>query len=212
MMYGVHVGCRKSHGVHCERRRRMAYPAKTDRAAILKAGMTLLAAEGLSGLSLRALAASLQLAPNALYRYFADRAALEAALAAEVARRLNLIMKKSAAGREPEAALRSMAHAYLRFAREHRKLYDTMMSACDLEGEDAEAHATLWAFVVEHVKPISGEANSVEAAVALWAFLHGVAGLESADILDKDVPPRKPVTAIDFGLNVWFAGAGQKKG
>lgn len=186
----------------------MAYPAKTDRMAIIKSGMELLAREGLSGLSLRALATSLHLAPNALYRYFADRAALEAALAAEVARRLHAVLKRAAAGREGEAALRSMARAYLRFAREERRLYEAMMTACDLEGADVEAHAALWNFVQERVESVYGKARAPEAAVALWAFLHGIAGLESADILRQNELPHKPISSIEFGLDIWFAGAG----
>jgi len=185
----------------------MAFPAKTDRGAILKAGMELLAREGLSGLSLRALAASLDLAPNALYRYFADRAALEAALAAEVARRLHAVLKRAAAGKQEEAALRSMARAYLRFAREHWQLYEAMMTACDLEGADVEAHAALWGFVLERVQAIYGEVRGPEAAVAVWAFLHGVAGLEAANILRKDELSHKPLSGIEFGLDVWFAAA-----
>jgi AcrR family transcriptional regulator len=46
-----------------------------------------LSSSGIRNLSLRNIAATLGLAPNALYRYFSDRAALEAALADECARR-----------------------------------------------------------------------------------------------------------------------------
>src|SRR5579859_419690 len=176
----------------------MAYPAKTDRMAIIKSGMELLARKGLSGLSLRALATSLDLAPNALYRYFADRAALEAALAAEVARRLHAVLKRAAAGKEGEAALRSMARAYLRFAREDRRLYEAMMTACDLEGADVEPHAALWGFVLEKVQALYGETRGPEAAVTLWAFLHGIAGLEAAEILRQNELPHKPLSSIEF--------------
>ena len=63
----------------------MVFPAKTDRARILSAAMDQLARDGMEKLSLRSLAASLNLAPNALYRYFASRSQLEAAIAAEIA-------------------------------------------------------------------------------------------------------------------------------
>ena len=62
----------------------MVFPAKTDRARILSAAMEQLARDGMEKLSLRSLAASLDLAPNALYRYFASRSQLEAAIAAEI--------------------------------------------------------------------------------------------------------------------------------
>jgi AcrR family transcriptional regulator len=59
----------------------MPYPSKTNRQTILSAAVKDLAHGGIRGLSLRNLAASLGLAPNAIYRYFSDRSALEAALA-----------------------------------------------------------------------------------------------------------------------------------
>src|ERR1035441_3272156 len=59
----------------------MPYPSKTDRQTILSAAVKDLAHGGIRDLSLRNLAASLDLAPNAIYRYFSDRSALEAALA-----------------------------------------------------------------------------------------------------------------------------------
>ena len=57
-------------------------------------------------LSLRGLAASLGIAPNALYRYFANRAELEAAMAAESARRLYLTLSRAAGKKEPGKAIR----------------------------------------------------------------------------------------------------------
>ena len=44
----------------------MAFPAKTDSGKILDAAMILLAREGLRGMSLRAVAVSLKIAPNAI--------------------------------------------------------------------------------------------------------------------------------------------------
>lgn len=185
----------------------MAYPAKTDRAEILKAGMRLLTEQGLAGLSLRAVAGALGVAPNALYRYFADRAALEAALASEVARRLHVVLKRAAAGKEPEAAVRAVCRAYLKFAREQRHGYEAMMTVCNPAEEDAAAHVALWAFVLELVTKLAGEARAAEAAVALWALLHGAAGLEAANIFHPENPHGKPVSGIAFGMDAWFVGA-----
>ena len=79
----------------------MPYPAKTDRQTILSAAVKDLAHGDIRDLSLRNLAASLGLAPTAIYRYFSDRSALEAALANEAARQLELALRKAADGREP---------------------------------------------------------------------------------------------------------------
>jgi len=102
----------------------MPYPSKTDRQTILSAAMKDLAHGGIRDLSLRNLAASLGLAPNAIYRYFSDRSALEAALANEAARQLELALRKAADGREPVATIREMSSAYIKFARDNPHLYE----------------------------------------------------------------------------------------
>ena len=51
----------------------MPYPSKTHRQTILSAAVKELVHGGIRDLSLRNIAASLDLAPNAIYRYFPDR-------------------------------------------------------------------------------------------------------------------------------------------
>src|SRR5580700_11111621 len=72
--------------------------------------------------------ASLDVAPNAIYRYFSDRSALEAALANEAARQLELALRKAANGCEPVTTIREMSSAYIKVARDNRHLYEVMMS------------------------------------------------------------------------------------
>ena len=184
----------------------MAYPAKTDREAIFRTGMELLAEKGLPGLSLRSVAARLGVAPNALYRYFADREALEAAIAAESAHRMHQALKRAAGNLEPEAALHAIARAYLRFARQKPEWYAMMMAPRQCEAPP-EPHADLWLFVLGQVARISGEARMAEAAVALWAFLHGVAGLEAAEVFQQPASHMKPRSSVDFGLDAWLRAA-----
>src|ERR1700735_5070648 len=120
----------------------MPYPSKTDRQTILSAAVKQLAHVGIRDLSLRNLAASLDLAPNAIYRYFSDRSALEAALAGEAARQLELAVRKAADGREPVSAIREMSSAYIKFARDNPHLYEGMMSL-HAPGHDATSHLSL---------------------------------------------------------------------
>jgi AcrR family transcriptional regulator len=154
-------------------------------------------------MSLRSLAASLGVAPNALYRYFADRAALEAAMSAESARQLKSVLKRAARHREPEEAVRSMALAYVRFARESPHLYGLLMTPCTPSEEDAESHQDLWNFVVDQVALISTQSRAREAAVALWALLHGTVALEAAQVFGEE----KPFSGFDFGLEAWLTAA-----
>ncbi len=136
----------------------MAYPAKTDRGSILTAAAEQVEQRGLRGLSLRGLAGTLGLTPNALYRYFADRAVLEAALTGEVARLLHLAMQRAVKKGGPKQAIRGIARVYLDFARRRPGLYELLMLPCDTEEEQATPHQELWDFVLEHVTALDGRA------------------------------------------------------
>src|ERR1700758_5516379 len=140
----------------------MPYPSKTNRQTILSAAVKDLAHGGIRGLSLRNLAASLGLAPNAIYRYFSDRSALEAALANEAARQLEAALRKAADRLEPANTIRKLASAYLKFARDNRHLYEVMMSHHAPE-HDATFRQSLWTFTVEQVQRIAGSDRAAQA-------------------------------------------------
>jgi AcrR family transcriptional regulator len=184
----------------------MPYPSKTDRQAILSAAVRDLAHRGIRDLSLRNLAASLDLAPNAIYRYFSDRSALEAALANEAARRLELALRKAADGCEPVTAIREMSSAYIKFARDNRHLYEVMMSLHAPE-HDTTFHQSLWTFTVEQVQRIAGPDRAARASVALWAFLHGAVALEAAQVLGEI----KPASGIEFGFEAWLMAVSRRR-
>ena len=183
----------------------MPYPSKTDRQTILSAAVKELVQGSIRDLSLRNIAASLDLAPNAIYRYFSDRGALEAALANEGARQLELALRKAAHGREPIPAIRKMSSAYIRFAKAHRHLYDVMMSL-HASGHDATSHLSLWAFTVEQVQRIAGSNRAAQASVALWAFLHGAVALEAAQVLGEI----KPASGLEFGFEAWLMAVSKR--
>src|ERR1700680_4356035 len=178
---------------------RMPYPSKTDRQTILSAAVKQLAHVGIRDLSLRNLAASLDLAPNAIYRYFSDRAALEDALASEAARQMELALRRAADGREPVTAIREMSSAYIKFAKDNRHLYDVMMSP-HVPKHDATLHQSLWTFTVEQVQRIAGSDRAAQASVALWALLHGAVALEVAQVLGEI----KPARGLEFGFEAWL--------
>jgi len=177
----------------------MPYPSKTDRQTILSAALKDLKRKGIRDLSLRNLAASLDLAPNAIYRYFSDRSALEAGLANEAARQLELALRKAAAGCEPVSTIREMSSAYMKFARDNRHLYEVMMSL-HAPDHDANARQSLWEYTVEQVRRIAGSDRAAQASVALWAFLHGAVTLEAAQVFGEN----KPASGLEFGLDAWL--------
>lgn len=181
----------------------MPFPSKTDRQTILLTAMDQVSREGINRLAIRSVAAALGLAPNALYRYFSSLAGLQAALADESRRRLQEVLHRAAGKQRPEAAIRSIARAYVRFAREQPEVFSlTLMPSSPETGGDA-AHEESWRFVLGHVAGIYGEAEAPEAAAALWAFLHGMTALEAAGVFGE----RKPASSFEFGLRMWIKGA-----
>ncbi|WP_263377544.1 TetR/AcrR family transcriptional regulator [Granulicella paludicola] len=177
----------------------MPFPSKTNRNAILSAALDELSSDGIRNLSLRKIAATLGLAPNAIYRYFSDRAALEGALADECARRLELVLRKATHPADAAKSIRRMADAYLHFAKNDRNLYEVFMSfhTPDHVGSPRQS---LWTFTVEQVQRITGETHAGEAAVALWALLHGAATLEAGKVHGQN----KPASGFEFGLSAWL--------
>jgi AcrR family transcriptional regulator len=183
----------------------MPYPSKTDRETILAAAIAQIEACGIRAMSLRSLAAALGLAPNALYRYFADRASLEAAVSAEMAARLHALLRNAAGKKAPAGAIRAIAAAYLKFARENRFLYEIFMQPCQGTPDEAAKHEQLWLFVVEKVASLTGPTRAPQAAVALWAFLHGFSALDAVGVFARG----KPDNGLAFGLDAWLASAAE---
>ena len=181
----------------------MPFPSKTDRQTILSTAMDQVSRDGINKLAIRSVAAALGLAPNALYRYFANLAALQGALAEESRRRLQEVLQRAAGKKLPEEAIRSIARAYVRFAREQPQVFSLTLLPPGVETEGEAAHVEMWRFVLGHVAAIYGETRAPEAAVALWAFLHGMTALEAAGVFGE----RKPVSSFAFGLRMWLEAA-----
>lgn len=100
------------------------------RAALVDAAVVLIAERGVQGFSLAEVSRRVGVTTAAPYRHFGDR---EELLAAVAVRGLRTFAAMAAAGAEaattPEQRLAAMASAYVRFAAEHRALFDTLFSA-----------------------------------------------------------------------------------
>lgn len=184
----------------------MPYPHKINAQVILTVAREHLESHGATSLSLRALATDLQVAPNALYRYYADRGGLLAALAEQATRDLLQALQQASEDKEATEAAEAMAMAYLDFAREHPHLYTLMMSPSGVQEQmDAAlqtAHEELWDYVVRVTATLVDKKRATEAAMAYWGFLHGMIVLEQGHFYG----PRKPREAIAFGLQALLRG------
>ena len=192
----------------------MPYPGKTNPDAIRAAALNLLEREGHAALTLRRLAGELGLVPNALYRYFASREILVAAVADEVARQLvqratdRLIASETAmgpAGLDPIARIRILAKVYAAFGEDHPALYETLTA----DRSEAEAtlprplgHDLLWELVIGTLTPLTGEEAAPAAAVTLWGLLHGLWSLQRANLLGG----KKPADIAPFAIDALLEG------
>jgi AcrR family transcriptional regulator len=157
------------------------------RRALLDEALATIRAEGVEGLTLREIGARVGVSRTALYRHFADKRALLAAVATEGFRTLRqqLVTAWEEGGRG-RAAFESMGIAYVRFAVANPSHYRVMFGGfVDPKASErelaAEAAGAFQALVdalasLQHDALVRGE-DTVTMARFVWAVVHGVAML-----------------------------------
>jgi len=178
----------------------MPYPARTTPAAILESALHLLETGGSEALTMRSLAETLGIKAPSLYRHYADRATLEAALVAHGAVKLQTMLEEIAAG-TPDTRLRHAAERYRAFAHAHPALYALMMQPQPSSG----APKALWNTVLTLTSAVTRRDDDTAAAVALWAFLHGFVSLERQGTFGSSGPQ----AGFETGLEALMVGFGK---
>ncbi len=154
--------------------------------ALLRAGIELLEAEGLAGLSLRSLAAKVGVSHTAPKNHFGSLRGLLTAIATEGFIRHAAFMQagvKAATG--PKDRLMAAMQGYVRFARAHPHLFGLMFSLqhCNMTDPKLQAAGTQsYAVLVNISKGLDWDkANATAAArrteMMLWSLVHGYATL-----------------------------------
>jgi AcrR family transcriptional regulator len=168
------------------------------RGALIRAGLAILAEEGVQALSLRAAARRAGVSHAAPYRHFADKEALLAAIAEEG---FNVLAAEVEEARErfpasPREQLEESAWAYVRFALTHPDHLLVMFSSL-IEDPQAypglrEAGSRAFNVLVEIVRAgqaadimIAGEARLL--AVVAWTQVHGLSLLLIGHQVPRDV-------------------------
>jgi AcrR family transcriptional regulator len=178
----------------------MAYPAKTDRKSILTAALEQVESEGLENLAIRSVAGKLELAPNALYRYFENLSALELAVAEEVRFQMLEVMQKVIGRKGPTESIRAISEAYLHFAHQRPRAFALYLKNSDSQTPQCARNTE---FFVEQVTRVYGQDRARMAAHALWAQIHGLAVLLGAGVL----PREGAHVRLKFALKIWIDGA-----
>jgi AcrR family transcriptional regulator len=157
------------------------------RRALLDEALATIRAEGVEGLTLREIGTRVGVSRTALYRHFADKRALLAAVATEGFRTLRqqLVTAWESGGRGA-AALDAMGVAYVRFAVANPAYYRVMFGGfvdpkgCEPELE-TEAAGAFQALVdalaaLQRDAAVRGD-DTLTVARFVWAVVHGVAML-----------------------------------
>lgn len=164
----------------------------------------LVAEKGLGALSIRELAARLDVKPASLYNHIKGADDLSERLATLALEKLAKALEtdseveRSTAPASPGAAIRSMAHAYRTFARANPELYKAIVLA-PRESEhvwEAERH------LLDNIEAVAGSAIADPAEClnyvrALRSSLHGFVSLEEAGFFMRpDAPANESFEAM----------------
>jgi len=181
---------------------RRAYHHGNLRRALLDEALATIRAEGVEGVTLRDIGARLGVSRTALYRHFADKRALLAAVATEGFRMLReRLVAAWEEGNRGDDAFHAMGVAYVQFAVDNPSHYRVMFGGfVDAQARDpelgTEARGAFQALVDAVVALQRDGVFLAEDAVLMsthtWALVHGVAMLA----IDGQLPGPADVDAL----------------
>lgn len=191
------------------------------RRALLDATLSIVASDGTTELSLRAVARRVGVSPQATYNHFRDRAALLCAAAEEGLKELARSLREARDGvHGPEERLLAIGIAYVTFASSHAAHF-RLLSAPDLAAqlEDpgvSSAYQEAFGVVLSAVKDCqragvvrTGDAHVL--ALAAWSTVHGLAWLAVAGQLPVAGVPGSATEVTRSTLRVLRTGLGARR-
>lgn len=154
------------------------------RSRILDEARDLFVAQGAAAVTMRGVAARVGVTPMALYRYFASREDLLAALVAQGHATFLRYLSRALHEKTPLARLAGAGEQYLRFGLEHPQSYAVMFMERDVpvgRATEGEEVAT-FRFLVDRIRDCAAAGDlrvtdAEEAALVVWAHVHGLVSL-----------------------------------
>ncbi len=193
--------------------RRSVHTAEQLREVILGASIAILQEQGLQGLSAREIARRIEYSPGTLYNVFENLddivLTIEGRMLDGLAAVLNVLPQES----DPRRDVRNLAHAYLEYSHAHPKLWNLLFEHHLPAGQNVPVWYkakldSLLARVEMAVRPL--QPNVSEDAVkrsarVLWAGVHGITSLSTADKL-ANVTSDSAGPLIDDLVGLYLAG------
>jgi AcrR family transcriptional regulator len=172
--------------------RRSIHTAEELRELILKAATELIESDGLAGLSAREVARRIGYSPGTLYNVFDNLDDLVLTIEARLLDRLAARLAEVPSASSPQEQLQRLAETYLRFTSENPRLWNLLFEHHMPAGKDIPDWYRmkldgLMARIEEALTPVmnSDPAARQRAARVLWAGVHGITSLSTADKLSN---------------------------
>jgi AcrR family transcriptional regulator len=157
----------------------MPAPARTSTQAVVTAGRQILERQGLSGLTMQAVADAVGVRAPSLYKRVEGRDALVRLIADQAALELAADLDEAVGGADPAADLRAVADAFRAFAARNPATYPLLFDPRQ-GGLSAQARELSSRAVRRVCGALAGEANALPAARLVTAWAHGFVTMEQA--------------------------------
>jgi AcrR family transcriptional regulator len=197
--------------------RRSSHTPQQLRTLILDAAQEIIEAQGLAGLSAREIARRIAYSPGTIYNIFANLDDVVLNVEARVLDALDARLSDVMQGNDGVDPLMRVAHAYLAFTQDKPRLWNLLFEhhmpagaelpawyQQKLEGLTAQVERAL----APHFPPGS-EAELRRASRALWAGVHGITSLSTADKLSV-ITTETAGRLIDDLVGTYLAGLGRQ--
>ncbi|RCL42022.1 MAG: TetR/AcrR family transcriptional regulator [SAR86 cluster bacterium] len=177
----------------------MKYHHGNLRSELIRCACTLCEEHGHDKLSLRGIAKEANVSQTAPYRHFETKESLLAAVAAhgfiEMKKSIDKIIDLSKTNKISKKTLVDGMLAYLDFAISNNNIYEVMFGTVikdfrnfpDLHDAALDAYSSLKLSVKRYIK-LKNDKEYDEKCVKIWAFLHGLVGLNKIEQKLEDVP------------------------
>lgn len=174
--------------------------------AIVEAARDLVATDGMSALSMRAVAERVGVSATAIYHYFDGKQALVDRVVETGFRRVREYLEEAARGHQRGSFERLVAlgEAYVRFALENREYFRVIFGTHAGHPKEINDLPVSGGFDLLRECLVNGMAsgairhhpNPDLVAIYLWGLVHGLVTLELACVLDAPPPPGCPRGAL----------------
>jgi AcrR family transcriptional regulator len=171
--------------------RRSAHTAEELRELIIQAATELIQESGFGGLSAREIARRISYSPGTLYNVFEDLDDLVLTIEGRLLDKLTQALSDVPASAEPAEKVRRLAEVYVDFTRGNPKLWNLLFEHHLPAGREVPAWYQqklegLMSKVEDALQPLAGDVDPEvvrRSAKTLWAGVHGITSLSTADKL-----------------------------